>query len=299
MPPGKEPIILTEDVANIYGDRLMQAGMAVTRKTLAAMPAPPKAKQGYFKDTPFFKDFHSLIEEDEYRIPLENRQIVDRIVRLVGEISFSSAVARELVELRKKSAVVYHHVLATTLLTCRCMLEVNKKDEDTILVARANLVKDLGMARLPRELLKNRDHLTRSEFALIRRHPAEGMVLAYHYFGEGLESMVSLRHHERRGTGYPRIAADKPNQVVDLITAVDIYNALVSPRSFRRESFNVRGAIDEIKTMAEKGAVASWAPRLLANIYRETPAEKLQDVSLSDKKLGYVPGDNFYGLADG
>ena len=276
----------------------MQAGMAVTRKTLSNMPPPPKGKQGLFKDTPFCKDFQGVIEDDEYRIPLENRNIVAQIVALVGQISMPSAVARELLETRNTSAVLYHHVLATTLLTCRCMIEVNRNEGDTIKVARANLVKDLGMARLPKDLLKNRDHLTRKEFALIRRHPVEGMILAYHYFGEGLESLLALRHHERRGAGYPTIAADKPNQVVDLVTAVDVYNALVSPRSFRRASFDVRGAIDQVKIMSEHGEIATWAPRLLANIYRAAPADKLGEVLLSDQQLGFVPTDNYYGLAD-
>lgn len=296
MAQTKEPIILAEDVLNIDGRILLRAGQSVTRTTLENMEQGDRSKTGLFAKTPFYDNFRTLLDDKEYSIPLENRDIVKQIVDLVGRVELTEGCARELLSLRRRSAVVYHHILATTLLVARCMLDVNPNEADVIAVARANLVKDLGMGRIPADLLKNRDHLSRKEFAMIRRHPVISLVLAYHYLGEGLDSMVALRHHERRGRGYPKVGADKPNHVVDLITAIDVFNALISPRSFRRESYDVRGAIDQIKDMADQGDLAAWSPRLLANIYRAEAAD-LDKVKLSTKKLGYVPRENYYGLA--
>ena len=296
MAASKEPIILKESIFNAEGLQLLPEGMSITKTTLADMPPNANAKAGLFEKTPFYKDMLTLPQEEEYKIALENQEHRDKVLNIIRTIKIPVLVAHELVELRKKSAIVYHHTLATTLLVTRAMFEVAESAEDIQRVARANLVKDLGMSRLSKDILRNKDHLTKQEYAAIKRHPITSMVLAYHYFGEGLESMVALRHHERRGKGYPAVAADKPNQVVDLVCTVDIFNALVSARSFRRESFDVRGAIDELKEMGDNGELPSWGAKLIATLYR-TDKVSLSDIELSDKKLGFVPRTNHYGLA--
>ncbi len=291
----KEPLILNENVLDINGQLIMPAGMSITKSTLSDMPTIDLSKNGKLADTPFYTNLLTLPDDEEYSVPLENKDMRETVLHIIREIEIPLQVAKELIEMRKRSTVAYLHTLGTTLLVTRAMLEVSKSEDDAKKVARANLVKDLGMSRLPKEILTNRDHLARTEYAQIKRHPAIGMVLAYHYFGEGLESMVALRHHERRGKGYPLVAADKPNQIVDLITTIDIFNALVSPRSFRRDSFNIRGAIDELLVSSRHGEIPLWGPKLIASMYR-TDTPSLEDVELSEERLGFVPESNYYGL---
>lgn len=295
MAARQEPLVLTESVVTVDGVELLPEGITITKSTLSDMPASADSREGRFGDTPFFKDMLTLPDEKEYQIPLEKGAMRDRVIAAIAEVRLPVPVAREILDLRKKSAIVYHHTLATTLLTTRAMFEVNQSDEDVRKVIRANLVKDLGMARLPPELLKNKDHLTKAEYALIKRHPVTGMVLAYHYFGEGIEAMIAMRHHERRGKGYPVVAADKPNQVVDLVTTIDIFNALMSPRSFRRESFEVAAAIDELGATAQRGEIPAWGAKIVAALYR-TGDIPLSEIELYSNRKGMMPKDNYYGL---
>ena len=106
-----------------------------------------------------------------------------------------------------------------------------------------------------------------------------------------------MRHHERHGKGYPVAAADKPNQVVDLVTTIDIFNALMSPRSFRRETFEVAAAIDEVSATAQRGEIPVWGAKIVAALYRtgDTP---LSEIELYANRKGIIPKENYYGLTN-
>ena len=291
----REPLALTANVHSIDGQLLLPAGISVTKRTLDNMPAFTNDRTGLFGDTPFFTSLRELLDNENYKTPLENRDDRDSILRLIAQIELPGDVARELLNLKKTSPVIFEHTLATTLLVARAMREIGGKDDDVAKVARANLCKDFGMSRLPSDIIDNTDHLVRNEYANIKRHPLIGMVLTYYYFGEGLETLISLRHHERHGKGYPTVAADKPNQIVDLITTIDIFCALITPRNFRKTAYDVRGAIDEIHNCTVRGELPEWAPKVIAALYR-AEFSGIANVALSEKSLGFVPAENYYGM---
>ena len=103
-------------------------------------------------------------------------------------------------------------------------------------LAIGGLLHDIGKLRVPDPILKKAGPLTDDEFALIKRHPEWGRRLLNELggFGDSVRRLV-LDHHERLGgDGYPRgLSADELELDTRILSACDVYDALISPRVYR------------------------------------------------------------------
>ncbi|MFC5700920.1 HD-GYP domain-containing protein [Cohnella faecalis] len=96
---------------------------------------------------------------------------------------------------------------------------------------------DIGMTRLPTELLKLPRELKDPERAIIKRHTTDGYRLLTRMKEMPAESAkCALLHHERyQGGGYPLALknSDIP-EYAQIVGLADVYNALLSPRHHRQ-----------------------------------------------------------------
>ncbi len=104
-------------------------------------------------------------------------------------------------------------------------------------LALAGLLHDIGIFAVPQDLLTKTGRLTADERSLIEQHPRLGHGVIEHL---GVESawlaQVVLQAHERgNGQGYPhRLKGRDISELAQIIGLVDIFDALVSPRPYRR-----------------------------------------------------------------
>lgn len=104
-------------------------------------------------------------------------------------------------------------------------------------LALAGLLHDIGIFAVPQHLLTKTGRLTSDERALVEQHPLLGSDVIgrlgadYAWLAE-----VVLQAHERgMGQGYPnRLKGREINELAQIIGLVDIFDALVSPRPYRR-----------------------------------------------------------------
>jgi hypothetical protein len=104
-------------------------------------------------------------------------------------------------------------------------------------LAIAGLVHDIGIFAVPQNLLTKTGRLSHEERGLVEQHPRLGYKVIerlgsdYAWLAE-----VVLQAHERgKGQGYPnRLKAGEINELAQIIGLVDIFDALVSPRPYRR-----------------------------------------------------------------
>ncbi|MBD2844899.1 HD-GYP domain-containing protein [Paenibacillus sp. IB182496] len=96
---------------------------------------------------------------------------------------------------------------------------------------------DIGMTKVPQELLNRKAALTPEEKKLVQRHTTDGFdILRSQHDISLLSAHCALQHHERYdGSGYPRGLRDSEiHEYAQIVGIADVYDALTSPRAYRQ-----------------------------------------------------------------
>lgn len=107
-------------------------------------------------------------------------------------------------------------------------------------LALAGLVHDVGLFVVPQSLLTKTGRLTQDERMLIEQHPELGYHViqrlgpSYHWLGQ----IVRQAHERSNGEGYPnRLKGRQIGEMAQILGVVDVFDALVSERPYRRRLF--------------------------------------------------------------
>ncbi|ODT44509.1 MAG: hypothetical protein ABS70_05350 [Nitrospira sp. SCN 59-13] len=104
-------------------------------------------------------------------------------------------------------------------------------------LAVAGLLHDIGIFAVPQQLLTKTGRLTAEERTLVEQHPRLGSEVIRRVGTEyaWLADVVLQAHERGKGQGYPhRLKGREINELAQIIGLVDIFDALVSPRPYRR-----------------------------------------------------------------
>lgn len=103
------------------------------------------------------------------------------------------------------------------------------------LLTACGLLHDIGKLLIPEELIKKPGKLTPEEYALVQSHTTEGYKLLEKMDIDPHIKNAALLHHEKRdGSGYPfGLKGDRIDLYAQVITIVDIYDAMTSARTYR------------------------------------------------------------------
>lgn len=160
------------------------------------------------------------------------RDFRERILSVLSE----KALADELSVILQSDPQLFQHSLQVSLLS-NVLGDVNgydksKLDELTI----GSLLFDVGMTRLPAELIKANRKLTEAELEKVREHTRLGYKVLSEIKGVPQQAArAALLHHEKfGGHGYPLSFKGKDiPELAQLIGLADIYDALLSKRHYR------------------------------------------------------------------
>jgi putative two-component system response regulator len=127
------------------------------------------------------------------------------------------------------------HTERVTDLAERLAARVGLPAADREVLRRGSMLHDIGKISVPDSILNKPARLTPEEFAVIKRHPVEGVRIV-----EPLRSLRSALplirwHHERpNGTGYPDgLSGERIPKVVRVLAVADVFDALASDRPYR------------------------------------------------------------------
>ena len=107
----------------------------------------------------------------------------------------------------------------------------------------AALLHDIGKLTIPKEVLCKPDRLSADEWALMERHPVEGLKTVMRVPGLSMLTVdllsVTLQHHVTQdGGGYPRSAREWDLSAVGRIVSVaDCFDAMTAHRAYRKRPF--------------------------------------------------------------
>jgi HD-GYP domain-containing protein (c-di-GMP phosphodiesterase class II) len=132
---------------------------------------------------------------------------------------------------------------------------------------------DMGKIFIPKEILKKPGKLTNEEWKIVKKHTSFSYKLLgeEEYFAMALN--ISLYHHEKYcGGGYPfNISGDKIPLEAQIVSIVDVYDALRSKRSYK-PNFSHEKAMDIILNGDQRTKPEDFNPKVL-NIFKKYSEE--------------------------
>ena len=112
------------------------------------------------------------------------------------------------------------------------------KRDQLVELGIAALIHDIGMCKIPDEVVNKEGVLTNEEYALIKKHPQFGYDIIFNALGEEykwLADVVSQEQEREEGQGYPRgLLGNEIHEYAKVIGIVDVYEALSHPRPQRK-----------------------------------------------------------------
>jgi hypothetical protein len=144
-------------------------------------------------------------------------------------------VERLLARLAVKDTSTREHTRRVAQLAVQVGQELGLRGSRLRGLAVAALLHDVGKLQVPDSILRKAGPLTPAEFAVIKRHPADGAALLEHIGGFAEETPLVRGHHERLdGSGYPDgLRGDELTLEVRILGVCDVYDALTSERVYR------------------------------------------------------------------
>ena len=166
---------------------------------------------------------------------------------------------------------LYNHSLNLCLLGVAFLLFLKHSAMESRDMGLAGLFHDIGMTRIPQEIIFKEGPLTPEERAEIRTHPEMGHQLLQKGAGTLLSALpkevlhLTLEHHENAdGSGYPRgLPLNRQHPWTRIIRLLDSYDSLTVNRPYRgafkpfntlkilRETQGPRGQIYDLPTMKD------------------------------------------------
>jgi putative nucleotidyltransferase with HDIG domain len=166
---------------------------------------------------------------------------------LVGDLTATDLVASEeaflgprvralMIRLAERDGSTEEHTRRVAILAAQVGEELKLPATTRRHLAVGGLLHDIGKLSVPLEILRKPEGLTDEEFAEIKRHPEAGRRLLDELggFSPVVRDLVSDHHERLDGHGYPRGLTEEELPLhTRILTACDVYDALVSDRVYR------------------------------------------------------------------
>ena len=283
-------------VHDVYGNKLVDAGTEITPELMEDI-----GRAGNFASTcrlslsgsRIRKDMEAVLRRSPYTGMFQPGRL-DDILRLYDELRILPVLFEEFELMRNRDMYVYEHVLTTAALTASLAIDMYGKDRAS-LIGYTALTHDLGMVRLPDDVLKRGIGDDPAKRCILYGHTIVGYVLLTYYMGSVQfgNCRVALEHHERgNGTGYPR-GIRLNDSIIELIAVADVFDALLAVRPFRNEPFELRAALDLLWNESKQGILNTRVVKLLISYSRQEHF-KPGDIIVADEERGRLPVDNRY-----
>jgi hypothetical protein len=190
------------------------------------------------------------------------------------------------VSLRTEASLI-RNLVNTAIFAVKVGMGLGYRRDELSRLGLAGLVHDLGMFRLPDQLLNDPGRWADHQIELLRTHPNIGAELLTQVApDQPWLAEVALQEHERaNGTGYPRgLKGYQTHEFAQIIGLADVFDALLTPRPYRRKMFP-HEAIREL-LMVEKAAFSSQVIKAMVEQFSVFPLGTI--VRLNTGEVGVV-----------
>jgi HD-GYP domain-containing protein (c-di-GMP phosphodiesterase class II) len=241
------------------------------------------------------KDVATLLDKDAYSTIFHEKESRELVFSSLKRISIPYCEYEAIEYFRVHDFYTYEHLLAVfSLSTLICsLLELNSDPSNAFL---GSLSHDIGKCSVPPDILRKQNSLTHRERQHIEHHTMAGYALLTYYSGvnNSASAIIARDHHENRsGSGYP-VGKTQVDLQTEIVIACDIYDALLSPRPYRREAFNNRAALEELTKRTLDGQISEEIIKVLVASNRMKKSS-WYECKISKEYRGPYPKENYYG----
>lgn len=190
-----------------------------------------------------------------YSDSVESEKFTETANNIAGElqdaIEANDAIAVDIGALKVSDEYTFKHSVDVAAMAMIIGKKHGLSDQEVRELGISGLLHDVGKSKIPSEILNKPARLTDEEFDIMKHHSIYGyrILLEKDSFSQAI-MMGVLQHHEKiNGTGYPLgITGDQMHVYAKIISLADIYDALVTERSYKK-GFSQRDAVEMIMAM--------------------------------------------------
>jgi HD-GYP domain-containing protein (c-di-GMP phosphodiesterase class II) len=280
---------------------LLPAGAVLSTETLEDLISSHKTPS--YQTCPLLKygsvrdDLLHQMKRPPYDVIFSKGRKIEEVMTMFEEVRLVLPILESLGYFKWDDYHTYCHALMVFALSTLIARDLLPDPRGWIHEVSIGPTHDIGKLCIPPDILKKITPLTRTERSMLDHHSVAGYVLLSYFLKDPkhLAAIVARDHHERRdGSGVPR-GIRLTDLAVEIVVVCDVYDALISPRPYRPETYDNRTAIEEITKMAEMNKIG-WevVQSLVAHNRREKPNPG--EVQISSEKRGTPPSPNFCGV---
>lgn len=140
-------------------------------------------------------------------------------------------------QLRIFDEYTYSHAVNVSSMCSAMAMTIGMTEKEVEHIALGGLLHDIGKMKIPIEILHKPGKLTEEEFEIIKNHSMFG----YSFLKEEMNmpeeiAIIALQHQEKYGGfGYPsNLKAEEISKPAQIASIVDVYDALVSTRPYKK-----------------------------------------------------------------
>ncbi len=161
---------------------------------------------------------------------------------------------------------VYSQTIETIILSSIIGSSMNMSQLAVSNLAISALFHDIGMIKIPREMLEKDGPLNIDEISVMRSHTTIGYKLLRDANYSAIIASGALQHHERiDGKGYPnKLTQDKITDVAKTIAVADAYCAAIASKPFRKSPAHAKEVILELL----KAGGSAYSPTVLKELIK-------------------------------
>lgn len=182
-----------------------------------------------------------LVEEIETAVQakeqLDMSRITHTITYMVRSIERNPDAYIWLTRIKRYNTYTYNHSLSASVWATAFGRQMELDDESLNDIALGTLLMDVGLTRIPNEILQKPSRLTQEEWETVKMHVQHGMDMlsATPGISRNILDLVATHHERLDGSGYPRGLQGKGIPLLGQMAGiVDFYTAITLPRSFMK-----------------------------------------------------------------
>lgn len=172
------------------------------------------------------------------------------LYKMIDEIISTEKSSHVLADIRIHNDYTYGHSIHVCILAVKIGLKMGFDRAKIDDLALGALYHDIGMIKIPVEILDRIGGLTKEEIKMVQNHPKLGFEILKEQQIPLESARVASQHHERYdGSGYPRGLAGGDIDELARITAVaDVFDAMTTEKIYRYAK-SVSDTLNHIKSL--------------------------------------------------